>query len=169
MAIFAVCGLQSCGDDDKDINPDQAYVNALNNMNLNLQNVKWEKKGAYKVAEGQQGLFEVEVWFDAEAKWAMTETDYERDYSNLPQAVINALNTINGGNSAATGGITANWAIDDVEYFQRPDMNFFKIKITEPGQKDVYQYFTVDGNLLKSTTTDEDVTPLTKFPTAPAA
>lgn len=156
FAILAVCGMQACGDDDKGINPDQAFVDALNSMNLNLQNVKWEKKGVYKVAEGKQALYDVDVWFDAEAKWAMTETDYGRDLVNVPQTIINSIGTIENG-------AYANWAIEDVEYYQRPDINFFKIEVESPGQNDVYLYYYEDGNFIKSTAIDEEITPITQF------
>ena len=152
-AVATLCGFQACGGDDDDIKVDDLYKQALQTTLPTLQNVHWEKKGAYKVAEGREGQYDVDVWFDNDARWVMTEYDYVRDTAKLPAAILQGIQA----------GEFAGWQIDDIELYRRPDLNFFVIEVESPGRNDVYLYYTESGYFIQSTSVDTDITPDTKL------
>lgn len=63
---------------------------AFGKMYSNATGVEWEKKSDYYIAELMQDGSEIDVWFDAEAQWIMTETDVE-SLEKIPVAVAQAF------------------------------------------------------------------------------
>lgn len=153
VAVAAVLGMQACGSDDDKFDETLAFRDALQTVKPGLTSVKWEKKGQWRVAEGREGQYDVDVWFDTEANWKMTETDYNRDVNMLPAAIVSAIA------ASEYQGRT----IDDIECYERADMIFYVVELEAAGQKDVYAYYKNDGTLLKTSTVDEEVTPLLSF------
>lgn len=159
-AILTFCSFQSCGDDDKSTEKvDPAFTQALAQLKPNLKSVEWEERSGYLVAEGREGKYDVAVWFTTEAKWAMTETEYGADVSKIPQAVNNTIQA-----SQEYGS----WTVDDIDFYERPDMSFYVIELESPQATELYVYITPTGNILKTTTRDENVTPVTSFLTPSA-
>lgn len=153
--IFSFCAFQSCDDDSADneqIEP--AFTAALKEISPNLQSVKWEKKEGYIVAEGRQGKYDQSVWFTPEAKWAMTETEYGQDVNQIPQAVSNTI---------TASPIYGTWTVDDIDFYERPDISFFVLELESYGGYEMYVFITPDGNILRSGTHDETVTPKTSL------
>lgn len=156
LAVAVLAGVSACSDDDDGPFEESAkFEQALENYCPDMKLTGWEKEGAYRVAEGYVGINSVEVWFDKDAKWVMTETDYGRDTSTLPQAVMQQI----------TGSSYATWTVDDVNFYERPDMDFYEIELETTGQKDVYMFISYSGTLLNIAYSDVDVNPTTTFPT----
>lgn len=154
-ALVSFCGFQSCGnDDDNTQKVDPAFTQALATVKPHLKSVNWEKKNNYIVAEGREGKYDVEVWFTTDAKWAMTETEFNQDVNQLPQAVVNTIKA-----SAEYG----TWPVDDIDFYERPDLSFYVVELEGPVSNDIYVYITPAGNVLKTTPRNEEVTPVTSF------
>lgn len=152
VTCFAACN----DDDDKDIkhnNVPEAYTKALQAKYPDAVNVKWEKTGRYYIAEFSKPQQEYDVWFAPEAQWAMTEIDYGRNLFFLPAEV---------NKSFAESEYGINHTIDDVSMYERTDRTFYVIEV-EPtgGGADTYLYYAPDGENLKITTQDIEITPET--------
>ena len=152
FSVTTVMAFTSCSDDDDDIKVESDYTEAFNKKFPNTKGVKWERKGAYKVAEFRQNRFEVEAWFDADARWCMTDTDYGRDRTQLPAAV----------DATVTASEYASWTIEDIDYYERTDLNFYVVELETKGMADVYMFISPDGDVLKVQSEPmADVTPTT--------
>ena len=62
-------------DDDDTFVPPSNITEALKQVYPAAQNVEWEMKGAYYVADCWVSNDELEVWFDTNANWVMTENE----------------------------------------------------------------------------------------------
>ncbi|MDE6460731.1 MAG: PepSY-like domain-containing protein [Paramuribaculum sp.] len=154
-AVIAFCAFQSCDDDDRYSNKvDPAFTQALEQLKPNLKSVEWKENRGYLVAEGREGNYDVSVWFTSDVKWAMTETEYNQDVNQLPQAVTN---TIQASPDYGT------WTVDDIDFYERPDISFYVVELESPQATELYVYITPAGNILKTTPRDEEVTPVTSF------
>lgn len=69
--LFGACD----NDDDDTFVPPSNITEALKQVYPAAQNVEWEMKGAYYVADCWVSNDELEVWFDANANWVMTENE----------------------------------------------------------------------------------------------
>lgn len=160
IAVMAVTmtGFSSCSDDDDDlVTVDPAYTNALSAIYPGVADkAEWEVKGEYYVAEFRNDQRQdVDVWFAQGAKWAMTEIDLGRNPLSLPDAV---------SASYAANDRSIDWTIDDIEYYERPDIVFYVIEIEKAGQRDRDLYYSPDGSLIKDVESDGiDITPTTKI------
>lgn len=144
MMLIALCSIiafSSCDDDDDNdhIAPSKELQEALNDRYPNITVAEWENKAGYYVAEFYDNGKETEVWFNSTAEWVMTETDYGKNISLLPQSVQTAFNE-----SAYT-----NWIVDDIDRYERPDKTFYVIEIEYRGQRDRYLFYSEDGTLIK--------------------
>ena len=66
IAVMGMFAMSACGDDDDDVKPGNLPAGVENAMKVqfpNAQNVKWEKKGAYVVADFIDARLEKEAWF----------------------------------------------------------------------------------------------------------
>lgn len=135
---FALYGCDS--DDNKKTEASAKYQEALKAKHPNAQQISWEKKGDYFVAEfrrnNPQG--EAESWFDLLAEWKMTVT--EINYQSLPQAVINALKA----------SPYAQWRIDDIKMVERNNMEVIYVIEVEQKTEEYDLYFTAAGVLVKA-------------------
>ena len=91
LGIAAALSAFTACDDDDDIKVDDDFKSALEQVEPDLTNVKWEKKGQWKVAEGYKDRYDVDVWFDQNTRWVMTETDYNTDITAVEPAVKAAI------------------------------------------------------------------------------
>lgn len=159
MALVSMTAFTSCHDDDDDsgktASVPKAYTEALTAKYPAATNVVWEKKDAYMVAEFKQNndMEDLDVWFDATATWAMTDTDYGKNVFFLPAAV----------NAAWAQGQYGNWTVDEIDFYQRPDIEFYVLEVEKTGQPDTDLYYLPDGTQIKAVASDatSDITPTT--------
>lgn len=155
LAATAMTGFTSCDDDDdnylKTSQVPEACVAALQSRYPDATDVRWERKHKYYVAEFRNVQRDYDVWYAADATWAMTEIDYGKNLFFLPAVVSEAF---------ATGEYGTGYTVDDISEYQRPQSTFYEIEV-EPqgGGKDVYLYYDEQGNLFKTATVDVDITP----------
>lgn len=158
--LFVVCSVvmfSACDDDDDYPSskvPDSVQA-ALEAKYPAVKGVEWEKKAGYYVAEFRDNGVDTEVWFDNNAVWCMTETDLRTDLNALPGLVNNAFQN----------GQYADWTVDDIDKYVRPDLTFYLIEIEKAGQKDRDLFYAEDGTLLKDVvdTENDEVLPSISF------
>lgn len=154
-AAIALAGMMlmatSCDSDNDDIkNISSEYSSALSNMFPGVKNASWEQKGAYKVADFTYDGYEKEAWFDAKAQWTMTQTEYNKNLSALPEAVQTSFAKSQYASSK----------IDDVDGYERTDATFYVIEVEQTNSADQDIYFNADGTITKVVPADgNEVTP----------
>lgn len=157
LALFAVVVLTGCDKDDDIRVSDvpQAVMDTFEAKFPNVSRAEWENKRGYYVADFWQEGIETHVWIDSKAEWKMTELDFGTNLGLLPDVVQNAF----------LNGQYANWRVDDIDKYERPDKIFYLIEIETKGQQDRDLFFAEDGSLLKDEVDKEnnDVTPSTTF------
>jgi Protein of unknown function (DUF2874). len=132
---MGLCAFTSCSDDD--YSPDAIYWEALNVKYPNARVEEWDRKGTYRVADCYYENKDLDVWFDQAAKWVMTETELWK--SDLPEAVINALN----------GSKYSAWRVDDVDMLEYAlNAKILYIIEVEQGKTEIDLYFSPDGALV---------------------
>lgn len=147
--------LSSCGDDDDDKvtgSVPEAFTKALQAKFPEAKNVEWERKGNYYVAEFTHNFQETDVWFGDGAQWAMTVTDYGKNLFFLPPEVEASFAESEYGY----------WTVDDVDFYERTDRNFYVIEVEKKGQPDTDLFYQPDGARIKAIThSTQDITPVT--------
>ena len=154
IATLSSVALSSCDDDkDDDITPKKEYVDALRQIYPAAKNVDWENKGGYIVADFKSdSRQEVEVWFDNQVKWVMTTTDFDYDFTAIPEAIKNNLSSSEYGE----------WRMDDAEFIERPAGNYYIIEVEKQGSRDTDLVYREDGTFVKAVPgTIESLTPTT--------
>ncbi|MDL2305822.1 PepSY-like domain-containing protein [Bacteroides sp. OttesenSCG-928-D19] len=138
LAVFALGSILfiSCEKSD-DINPDQIYKEALQSKYPDATRAEWEKKKTYYVADCWSGKKDLEVWFNENAEWLMTETELAR--TELPTAITDALKATN----------YADWRIDDVDMLEYTNSSVVYVVEVEQKNKEIDLYFSPAGELLK--------------------
>ncbi|MCM1111543.1 MAG: PepSY-like domain-containing protein [Clostridium sp.] len=141
-ALLSVSGISSCSDDDDGPikNVDVKFEQALQQKYPEApKNVEWDREAAWTVAEyhNLQGR-EVEVWFDSKARWVMTLTDLGRSLDQVTPEVATAFQN----------GAFSTWTIDDIDYCERPDQNFYAIDVEKQGYKDRTLIYAPGGSIL---------------------
>ena len=153
FAVAVIAASTSCEKDDDIRNPDPIFTQALESQYPDAGWVEWEKKYGYVVAEFWHNGSELNVWYDSDASWEMTETDLGRDKSKLPTAVVDTFE--NSG--------YASWNIDDLDMYSRPDGTYYLIEIEKNGDRDRDLYFSEQGTLLSDTVEKSEFLPTSKF------
>ncbi len=152
--LVAATAFVACSDDkdDPDYKVDPAFVKALSDRYPTAYSVDWDREGAWFVAEFNVDRDRMEAWFDSDARWAMTRTELNRNLLSVPTAVANAF----------ASGDYSTWQIDDIDYYEKPQREFFVIEVENPGQADMDLFYNTDGTLIKAVpSTDADITPAT--------
>lgn len=158
LAALSLAAFTSCSDDDNKGTENEipeAYTEALTAKYPDATNVKWEIKGNYYVAEFDKPMQEYDVWFGSGATWAMTEVDYGHNLFFIPGTVSQAYaeSEYGMGNTVA-----------DVHKYERTADTVYLIEVElASDNSDVYMYINEDGTIVKTTTTEIDVTPDTQF------
>lgn len=154
--VMAGVGLTACDDDNDVVNPADKYVDALEALYPGVaQTASWESRRDYMVAEfSALNAEDREVWLKkGDASWAMTVTD-GIGFAALPEVVQGAF----------AAGEYATWTIDDVDYYERPDLNFYVVEVEKAGNHDTDLYYSPDGSLIKAEReTGADIYPDTKI------
>ena len=103
VLLVSLFSLAACSNTDNPFLPDNPdIVTSFNNMYPNAQDVDWDKKGIYYVAACRVNGHELDVWFNNNAVWVMTEQDIYR--TQLPNAV----------EASFENGKYSNWVLDNV-------------------------------------------------------
>lgn len=145
MCAFGALVVTSCSDDDDDDGarvPEAVQV-AFDSKYGNVGRVEWDREqGGYLVAEFRKDNREHDAWFTEGGEWVMTEVDYVRDLTALPQAVQAGY--------AATVYAQDGWTVDDIDEIQRPSYEtFYVIEVEKAGQPDYDLYFDLNGTLFR--------------------
>lgn len=96
MMFIAAMAFGACDDDDKNDNitvPD-AVSKALKDKYPAAMDIEWERKGDYFVADCWMDGREMDVWYDVQATWKLTETDIL--WEGLPPTVQTAFEVERG-------------------------------------------------------------------------
>lgn len=145
-AFLSMTALVACDNDDSNgpekTPPSVEFINALKARFPKADKVEWEREGPNHVAEFIDNGHKVEVWFDINANWIMTEVDLGKSLLSVPTPVATAF----------ASGEYSTWKIDEIYYYQRLDSEFYLIEIENPGQPDHELYYTPDGILFKDIT-----------------
>ena len=140
LMIGAMLGFVSCDDDDKDIQVPDKYEKALLSKYPNANWIEWEGKGTYKVADFVDEGLDLDVWFDHDAKWVMTETDFTpAQYGKVPVAVMDAFNTSE----------YSTWTVDGISMYEREDATFYVYDLEKKGEPDMDRYLLPTGEITK--------------------
>ncbi len=159
IAAMAVV-MPSCSNDDDDDDHyvtnkvDAAFNSALKDMFPDAQNVKWERKNEYRVAEFDKNGVGYDVWFDKTTAWAMTESDYGKDFFLVPD------NAVTG---AFSRGEYGTWTVDDITAYKQKASEFYVFEVEKAGQADMDVFYTADGTFIKAVPSDTapDILPTT--------
>lgn len=129
----------ACDDDDNE----QAYippsniVEALKQLYPNAQNVEWEMQGSYYVADCWVTGDELDVWFDANANWVMTENELE-SIDQLVPAVYTAFNN----------SMYSSWVVTEVAVLTFPQNPVESVIQVKQGSLRHALYYSQEGGLL---------------------
>lgn len=140
MLMLAAFSFSACDDDDDNddtLVPPSNIVVALKQLYPGAQNVEWKMKGVYYVADCWVTGDELDVWFDANANWVMTESELN-SIDQLVPAVYTAF--IDSQYSA--------WLVTDVyalTYPQNLSESVIQVKL---GSQRYALYFTQNGGLV---------------------
>ncbi len=133
MAMFNT----SCGDDDLKPSEVPAAVMATFQEMFPNTTAKWEKeKNGQIKAEFRIDYREMEAWFEKNGSWKMTKKDIIA--SELPQAALDYL-------EANYSGVE----IDDVDWVETPESNYYIVELDRNNKKDIYLKFTESGEFIQ--------------------
>ena len=157
LALFGAVVLTSCDKED-DIRISDVPSAVMNSFDANFPNAshaEWEKKSGCYVADFWQDGMDMSAWYNPNGEWLMTESDLGVNLSVLPQAVQDAFKSSQ----------YANWHVDDIDKYERPNDVFYLIEIETKGESDRDLFFAPDGSLLKDDVDKEnnEVTPSIVF------
>ena len=157
LALFGAVVLTSCDKKD-DIRISDVPSAVMNSFDANFPNAsraEWEKKSGCIVADFWQDGMDMSAWYNPNGEWLMTESDLGVNLSVLPQAVQDAFKSSQ----------YANWHVDDIDKYERPNDVFYLIEIETKGESDRDLFFAPDGSLLKDDVDKEnnEVTPSIVF------
>ena len=139
VLMLAALSFGACSDEDDDpaFSPPSNITEALKQLYPAAQNIEWEMKDVYYVADCWVADDELEVWFDGNANWLMTENELESIDSLVP-AVYTAFNNTK----------YSSWVVTDVYvlvYPQNPTESVIQVK---QGSRRYSLVFSQDGGLL---------------------
>lgn len=141
VLIMTAFSFSACDDDDDSVDdtyiPPVNIVEALKQVYPAAQNIEWEMKGGYYVAECWVTGDELDVWFDANANWVMTENEL----NSLAQ-VVPAVYT------AFRDSKYSSWVVTDVYVLVFPLNPMESVIQAKQGDQRFALYFSQEGGLL---------------------
>lgn len=162
LAVSAL-SLQSCdNDDDESIVVPIELQNAFSGMYPTVNQVKWETKGQYYVADFINNSFDASAWYTVNGQWHMTETDIS--YSALPLKVKTTFETSEYSKNP--------WRRDDVDKLERQGTETIYVIEVENGNNETDLYYSEEGILVKTVVDmdhdddSSDYLPSTQLPAA---
>lgn len=141
MMFIAVLAFSACDDDDDKndgIPVPESISNALKAKYPNATDIDWEKKDIYFVADCWADGKELDVWFDANATWKLTEISI--GWNDLPATVQTGFN----------GSEFAIWKREDIDMLEYPLQPIQYVIEVENGKTEYQLFFSEEGNLMKS-------------------
>lgn len=113
---------------------------ALKKLCPTASDIVWTRDYEYYVADFMQDGFDTKVWFNADGKWAMKQTDWET-MDQVPAAVFNTFSM-----SQYAGG-----EVQNVTYVQFPEwQSMVAVEIGMSNVETKYQLlFTSKGDLIR--------------------
>lgn len=139
VLMMTALSFSACSDDDDDpaLVPPNNITEALKQLYPAAQNIEWEMKGDYYVADCWVTGDELDVWFDANANWVMTENELD-SIGQLVPAVYTAFQ--NSDYSA--------WVVTDVYVLTYPQNMTESVIQVKLGSQRYSLYFSQEGGLL---------------------
>lgn len=139
VLVLVALSFSACVDDDDTaaFAPPANISEALKQLYPAAQNVKWEMKGVYFVADCFVAGEELDVWFDANANWVMTENELD-SIAQLVPAVYTAF--IDSQYNA--------WVVTDVYVLTFPQHLTESVIQVKMGEQRYALYYTQDGGLV---------------------
>lgn len=139
VLMMTALSFSACSDDDDDpaLVPPNNITEALKQLYPAAQNIEWEMKGDYYVADCWVTGDELDVWFDANANWVMTENELD-SIDQLVPAVYTAFQ--NSDYSA--------WVVTDVYVLTYPQNMTESVIQVKLGSQRYSLYFSQEGGLL---------------------
>ena len=132
FSMLVIVLLAAC---ESSFKPIQEVNDIFKSMYPNATRVDWEMENGYYVVEFRYDGHETEAWFDTDANWLMTETDYGRKAPEVIQTYINSSDY-------------KDWRIDDVDYIEIKDKEAFYVIELEKGGMDKDLFFNASGEFL---------------------
>ena len=150
VLMLTAFSFSACDDnDDETYNPPANITEALKQLYPNAQNVEWEMKGDYYVADCWVTGDELDVWFDANANWVMTENELD-SIDQLVPAVYTGFRNSN----------YSSWVVTDVfvlTYPQHPTESVIQVK---QGNLRFALYFSQEGGCSHYITSVDNLWPV---------
>ena len=139
LLMMTALSFSACSDDDDDpaLVPPSNITEALKQLYPAAQNIEWEMKGDYYVADCWVTGDELDVWFDANANWVMTQNELD-SIDQLVPAVYTAFQ--NSDYSA--------WVVTDVYVLTYPQNMTESVIQVKLGSQRYSLYFSQEGGLL---------------------
>ena len=141
LAVAAVAILSMSCDKYEDGRPEKSVRQLFNNMYGDAKDVEWDREGAYWKVSFETGSrpnrVDHEAWYDSAGNWIMTETDMY--LSSVPQKIKDYL-------AADPVYGKASISDNDVEFWQKPDGNFYRFEVRLDG-REVEVDVTEDGKV----------------------
>ncbi|MCD8092322.1 MAG: PepSY-like domain-containing protein [Bacteroides sp.] len=140
MMFIAALAFSACSDDDdKDhVKVPEALTQALKTKYPAAGDVDWEQKGSYYVADCMVDGKDLDVWFNAQAEWRLTEIDLNWD--NVPGTVQTAF----------SGSEYATWKRDDIDLLEYPNQPSIYVIEVEKGKTEYQLFYSEEGNLMQT-------------------
>ena len=147
MLAIILFSFSACDNDDDYMPPNQDIITELKQLYPDVQDIEWSQKGVYYVADCWVNGSELDVWFDANANWIMTEMEIFRE--QLPAAVNTAYEESGYGD----------WVIDNLTKLTFPHKSEeFVFEVQRGAQERALYYSAYGGLLLEKDITDADDT-----------
>lgn len=139
VLMMTVFSFGACSEDESNpaLVPPSNIVEALKQLYPAAQNIEWEMKGDYYVADCWVTGDELDVWFDANANWVMTENELD-SIDQLVPAVYTAF--MNSEYNA--------WVVTDVYVLTFPLNPSESVIQVKQGSERHSLYFSQEGGLL---------------------
>ena len=137
MLAIILFSFSACDNDDDYMPPNQDIITALKQLYPDVQDIEWSQKGVYYVADCWVTGDELEVWFDVNANWVMTENELD-NVNQLVPAVYTAFMDSNYNT----------WVVTDVYVLTYPLNPTTSVIQVKQGSQRYSLYFSQEGGLL---------------------
>ena len=137
MLAIILFSFSACDNDDDYMPPNQDIITALKQLYPDVQDIEWSQKGVYYVADCWVTGDELEVWFDVNANWVMTENELD-NVNQLVPAVYTAFMDSNYNT----------WVVTDVYVLTFPQNPMESVIQVKQGSQRYALYFLQEGGLL---------------------
>lgn len=139
VLMLTVLSFGACSEDESNpaLVPPDNIVEALKQLYPSAQNIEWEMKGDYYVADCWVTGDELDVWFDANANWVMTENELESIDQLVPAVYTAFMNSDYN-----------EWVVTDVYVLTFPLNPSESVIQVKQGSQRHSLYFLQEGGLL---------------------